>query len=181
MHQQLIAGLRWVAALAGMAMLAAACSNSTPSASSGASSAADLSVALAKYVQCMHTHGERGVYLSRAPASPNPGTTLLIFHGFVIQGADQNSAQFGTAMKACQHLLAHGTPPSAAELHREFIQGVKAAQCMRSRGYPTWPDPTEQNGYNMQPAPPGGIDTNSPQFQAASKACGVFLPSGGGG
>lgn len=184
MQQQLVAGLRWTAALAGMAILAvlaAACSSGAPSASSGASSPPDLSVALAKLVQCLHTHGERGVYLSHAPASPDPGTTLLIFHGFAIQGANPGSAQFAPAMQACQHLLPHGTPPDAAELHQQFIQGVKAAQCMRSHGYPTWPDPTQQDGHNMQPAPPAGIDTNSPQFQAAAKKCGVSLPPGGGG
>jgi hypothetical protein len=27
---------------------------------------------------------------------------------------------------------------------------------------------------------PTGIDMNSPQYQAAAKACGVSLPSGGG-
>ena len=85
----------------------------------------------------------------------------------------------GLAMKACRHLLPHGTPPSAAELHQAFIQGVKAAQCMRSHGYPTWPDPTDQYGYNTQPLPPANIDTSSPQFQAAAKACGVSLPLGG--
>ena len=50
---------------------------------------------------------------------------------------------------------------------------------MRSHGYPTWPDPTDQYGYNTQPLPPANIDTSSPQFQAAAKACGVSLPLGG--
>jgi hypothetical protein len=74
-----------------------------------------------KLVQCLHAHSERGVYLSHAAARPNPGSTLLIFHGFAIQGADSGSSQFGPAMQACQHLLPHGTPSTAAELHQEFI------------------------------------------------------------
>ena len=180
MQQQFVAGLRGLAGLAGIALLAAAWSSGSPSARSGASPSADLSAALGKLVQCLHAHGERGVYLSHAPASPNPGSTLLIFHGFAIQGADPGSAQFGPAMQACQHLLPHGTPPSAAELHQEFIQGLKAARCMRSHGYPTWPDPTDQYGYNTQLLPPANIDTSSRQLQAAAKACGMFLPSGGG-
>ena len=182
--QQLVAGLRWTAALAGLAIvavLAAACGSGAPPAGSATSAAADVSVTLGKLVQCLHTHGERGVYLSHAPASPNPGSTLLIFHGFAVQGADPGSAQFAPAMQACQHLLPHGTPPSAAELHQAFLQGLKAARCMRSHGYPTWPDPTQQYGYNTQPLPPADIDTSSAQFQAAAKACGMFLPSGGGG
>jgi hypothetical protein len=140
-----------------------------------------VSVALGKLVQCLHTHGERGAYLSNAPASPNPDSTLIIFHGFAVQGADPGWTQFGTPMQACQHLLPHGTPPSAAELHHAFLQGLKAARCMRSHDYPTWPDPIEQYGYNTQPLPPANIDTSSAQFQATAKACGMFLPSGGGG
>ncbi len=178
--QQLVAALRWVALLAGSALLAAACSSGSPPASSGASATANLSVTLGKLVQCLHTHGERGVYLSHAPSSPDPGSTLIIFHGFAIQGADPGSAQFATAMKACQHLMPHGTPPDAAEQHQEFIQGVKAAQCMRAHGYPAWPDPSQQGPYNMQQLP-AGIDTNSSQFAAAARKCGVSLPPGGGG
>ena len=186
--QQLVARPRWaaamprIAALAGVAVLAAACGGGSPPAGSGASSPANLAVAMGKFVQCMHAHGEGGIYLSHVPASPPPpGSTLIVFHGFAIQGADQNSAQFPAAMKTCQQLLPHGTPPGAAELHQEFIQGVKSAQCMRSHGYPSWPDPMQRSGYNMQPLPPASIDTSSPQFQAAARKCGVSLPPGGGG
>jgi len=173
---QRVTGLRWLAALAGIAVLAAACSSGTTAAGPGASSAPNLAVALSKFVQCMHRHGEPGIYLSRAPGRPTPGTTLIVFHGFAVQGADQNSAQFPAAMQACRNLLPHGSPPSAAQQHQEFIKGVRAAQCMRSHGYPTWPDPSEQDGYNMQPVPPANIDTSSPRFQAAAKACGMSLP-----
>jgi hypothetical protein len=178
--QQLVAGLRWVAALAGTALLAAACSSGSPSASPGGSSATDLSVALSRFVQCMHTHGEHSIYLSHAPSSPTPGSTLIIFHGFAIQGADPGSPQFGMAMKACQQLMPHGTPPDAAEQRQAFIKALQATRCMRAHGYPAWPDPTEQGPYNMQ-AVPTGIDTNSPQFAAAAKTCGVSLPPGGAG
>ena len=182
MQRKLIAGIRYAAPLAGIALLAAACGGGTQPAGSGAGSPANLAAALGRLVQCMHTHGERGVYLSHVPGSPAPpGSTLILYHGFAIQGADQNSAQFPAAMTACRPLLPHGTPPSAAELHQAFIKGVKAAQCMRSHGYPTWPDPAAgPNAYNEQAVPPPGIDTNSPRFQAAAKACGVFLPPAGG-
>jgi hypothetical protein len=51
MQQHLVAGLRWVAALAGIAMLAAACSSASPPASSGTSPATDLSVAPGELVR----------------------------------------------------------------------------------------------------------------------------------
>jgi hypothetical protein len=181
MQQHLVAGLRWVAGLAGIAVLATACSSGAPPANSGATAAADLSVVLGKLVQCLHTHGERGVYLSHAPSSPDPRSTLIIIHGFAVEGADRGTPQFATAMQACQHLIPHGTPPSATELHQAFIKGVKATQCMRSHGYPTWPDPpTGPNAYYEQAVPPPGTDTSSPRFQAAAKTCGVALPGPGG-
>ena len=184
MQHKLTAGLRYAAplALAPLALaplLAAGCSSGAPPASPGASYATDPPVALARLVQCLHAHGQQGVYLSHRPANPQPGYTLIIYHGFAVQGADPSSAQFAAATQACHRLLPRGGPASGTEQHQEFLQGVKTAQCMRSHGYPTWPDPTSQNGGNAQ-AIPTGIDMNSPQYQAAAKACGVSLPPGGG-
>jgi hypothetical protein len=94
----------------------------------------------------------------------------------------------GVAALALARLLAtgcgSGAPPastgaSGTEQHQEFLQGVRAAQRMRSHGYPTWPDPTDQNGSNAQPIP-AGIGMNSPQYQTAARTCGVSLPPGGG-
>jgi len=165
-----------VALLALTALLATACSSGAPGASSGASYTTDPSAALARLVRCLHTHGQQGVYLSHRPANPKPGDTLIIYHGYAVQGADPGSAGLAAATQACHHLLlALGTPASGAQQHQEFLRGVKAAQCMRSHGYPTWPDPTSQNGGDAQ-AIPTGIDMNSPRYQAAAKACGVSLP-----
>jgi hypothetical protein len=164
------------AALAGIALLAAAC-GSRP-ADPGASTPANFAQALGRYAHCMRTHGEPGTYITRAPASPAPGVTLLIFHGFAVNGVNTSSPQFGPAMNACQHLLPHGTPPDAAQQHQAFVQALKTARCMRAHGYPDWPDPQAGPGYNFQARPPSSIDTSSPQFQAAGRACGVSLPSG---
>jgi hypothetical protein len=179
MQHKLTAGLRYAAALALTALLATGCSGGAPPASAGASYTTDPSVALARLVRCLHAHGQPSVYLSHRPASPEPGYTLIIYHGYAVQGADPSSAQFAAATQACHHLPPPGVPASGTEQHQEFLQGVRAARCMRSHGYPAWPDPTSQNGSNAQ-AIPTGIDMNSPQYQAAAKACGVSLPSGGG-
>jgi hypothetical protein len=179
MQQQLVARLRYAAGLALAALLAAGCSSGASPAGSGASYSTDPSVALARLVQCLHAHGEQGIYLSHRPANPQPGDTLIFYHGFAVQGADPGSARFAAATKACHHLLPQGSPAGGPEQHQEFLQGVKAAQCMRSHGYPAWPDPTDQNGTNTQVIP-SGIDMNSPQYQTAARACGVSPPSGGG-
>jgi hypothetical protein len=58
---------------------------------------------------------------------------------------------------------------------------LKAAQCMRSHGVPNFPDPTESNGGQAIGFHVSGIDPNSPQFQAAQKACRSLSPLLGGG
>jgi hypothetical protein len=175
-------GLRVVvlaAVLAGTVVAAAACGGGSDPADSGASSPPGLAQALDAYAHCMHGHGLPGLYITRAPSSPNPGTTAMIFHGFAIEGASPSSPGFGPAQTACQHLLRHGTPPTGAELHQQFLSAVKSARCMRSHGYPDWPDPRVVNGEVGIGFPSSGVDFNSPQVQSAAKACGQPLPPSG--
>ena len=152
MQHQLVAA---TAGLALTAVLATACGQGP--AGTGSSPPATLAQQLDRFVQCMDGHGQPGLYLTQAPASPNPGRTLVVFHGFAINGASTGSPQFQPAMQACQHLLPHGTPPTAAELRQQYLRSLKAARCMRSHGYPAWPDPIEQDGHNMIPVPPAGV------------------------
>jgi len=103
----------------------------------------------------------------------------MIFHGFAIEGADPSSPGFQPAQSACQHWLPRGTPPTGPELHQQFLSAVRSARCMRSHGYPDWPDPQVLNGRVGIGFPSSGIDVNSPQFQSAAKACGQPVPSSG--
>ncbi len=102
---------------------------------------------------------------------------VLSFLGYEVTGVNPQSPQFQSAMNSCRHVLGIH-PPSQAVQHRQFVQSLKAAACMRSHGYPDWPDPsTGPNGQGiMVPGPPADVDVNSPQFQAAAKACGEGLP-----
>jgi hypothetical protein len=51
------------------------------------------------------------------------------------------------------------------------------AQCMRSHGVPSFPDPvaTPSGGYGFRTQ---GVDPNSSAFQSASKACNALVPGG---
>jgi hypothetical protein len=52
--------------------------------------------------------------------------------------------------------------------------------CMRSHGVPKFPDPKPSSGGMQLTIGPGvGIDPESPQFQAADKACKKLMPGGG--
>jgi hypothetical protein len=135
-----------------------------------------------KYSECMRSHG--------VPNFPDPGSNGAI----QIQGGpnssnglNPNSAQFQAASKTCQHLLPNGGKITPAQQQQMLSQALKFSECMRSHGVPNFPDPTTSGGgVGIKIGGPGsGIDPNSPQFQAAQKACGSLLPgrptSGGPG
>ena len=57
-----------------------------------------------------------------------------------------------------------------------FDQLLRFSECMRAHGEPTFPDPVQHgNGVGLQLK---GINPNSPQFQAAQKACAAYAPPG---
>jgi hypothetical protein len=156
------------AIMAGTAVLAVACGGGSSSAGSGTSQGQASLQAMAVFAQCMHSHGEPNLYISGAGRnSASPGGVVEV-RGYTVAGADPNSPQFAAAMNACAHVL----PPSVGTAPLQVPRGeLKFAACMRTHGYPTYPDPKVQNGQEWQQLP-AGVDPSSPQFQAAQKACG---------
>lgn len=55
---------------------------------------------------------------------------------------------------------------------QQLDQDLKFAACMQAHGFPSYPEPDVQNGQLIQKPLPSSIDTSSPQFEAALKACG---------
>jgi hypothetical protein len=166
------------AVLAGAALLAAACGGS--SSTSGSSTAAQIPTlqsmttrALA-YAQCIRSHG--------IPNFPDP-TVQDNAHekgvGFSVPGSLSNSPQYKAAAKACQKKTGFGQP-NPAVLQAMMADALKFSACMRSHRITNYPDPVENgHGIQMGPGPNSGIDTSSPQFKAAQKACVYLLPNGG--
>ena len=85
------------------------------------------------------------------------------------------SPQLQAAQKACQKLLPGGGPKplSPAQEAQARKSALALAACMRTHGYPNFPDPTSQGVLDLT-----GIDPNSSQFQTAMQACSSH---GGGG
>ena len=54
---------------------------------------------------------------------------------------------------------------------------LRAAACMRSHGFPDFPDPTFQNN-NVQTDIPSSINQDSPQFRSAATTCTKLIPAG---
>jgi hypothetical protein len=86
-------------------------------------------------------------------------------------------AQLSTGHSNTSGSAESGGPPAES---RASAQGkiVAYAQCMRSHGVSSFPEPVEGR---IRIVPSSGIDPGSAQFQAADGACRSLLPGGGKG
>jgi hypothetical protein len=158
-------------ALAGTVLLAAACSGGGSYPAAPATPGPDSVQRLDRFAQCMRSHGEPDFYFANPQSTPNPSATVLSILGQRVIGIDPRTAQFASAMKSCKHLLPGGGGQPISQ--KQLNSLVKEAECMRAHGFPDYPDPERapDGGVDEQPLP-SDIDTSSPQFQAAEKACG---------
>jgi hypothetical protein len=159
------------AAVAGAAVLTAACSSgpgsiavagATPAASSAAAQGGPLA-----FATCMRTHGE--------PNFPDPNSD----GGFSItpaSGIDMNSTTYLNARKTCSSLLHGGTSGNSVS-PQLLAKEIKFAQCMRTHGIPDFPDPNSDGGFSGQ----SSINPQSPTFQNAQSTCSAAAGLSGGG
>jgi hypothetical protein len=134
-----------------------------------------------RFADCMRSHG--------VPNFPDPGA------GGGVQinsssGINPQSPAFQAAQKACAKLLPFGGPGRHGASESQKLAMLHLAQCMRSHGFSTFPDPVASP---PKPAPGLGIAfgspgsfiavpqslIQSPGFQQAAAACG--FPGGGPG
>jgi len=185
-----VAGCGGSSSSPGVAHLGSGTSSSADPASGGSSSPESESSASAQqkviaFSHCMRTHGE--------PEFPEPSEGRLLIHrsdhNGHVTGVNPQSAQFQAASKACAKLSPKGgKPPSPAEQAKLQERALKLSQCMRTHGVPNFPDPEfSHSGGGVgiriggEKSGPSGIDPNSPQFQAAQKACQSIMPAPKGG
>ena len=156
-----------LAGLLGLSLLVSACGGSpgshvaqlgsvaatTQSSGSSTSPGSAQQSALA-FSRCMRSHG--------VPNFPDPSAQGN-FPSFDTGVPKQTSV---AANDDCKHLLPSGGTGTPQERREKFAFALKVAQCLRAHGVPNFPDPTASG----QQVPPG-IDTQSPQFQAAETAC----------
>jgi hypothetical protein len=159
---------RGIAALTLAVALAACGSSGKPGVGSG-SSAHSGAIALAS---CMRAHG--------VPNFPDPpaGGAGVNLGG---TGIDPQSPAFKSAQQTCGRLGGKGGAGEVEATESEFVAALTFSKCMRSHGYPGFPDPTHFD------APPGPIlivgpglffrvsqnfDPNAPAVQRAVSACG---------
>jgi len=156
------------AALGGTALLAAACGGGSHAGPS-ASPARGTTQQMVAFAQCLRGHGEPDAYLGKSSSAADAPNSAVHIRGYNITGTTPGTAQFASAMKACHHLIPFAPPQPMTEQQKDHE--LKFAACMRSHGYPGYPDPQFQNGGMVEQPLPSSIDTASPRFQAAEKTC----------
>lgn len=144
-----------------------------PSAAQQATAVGPSATALA-FVNCMRTHG--------VPDMPDPvisrGGTHINVHISLNPGSDPNSPQFTAAIKACKHLLPNkGVSKALTVTPGDQADYLKAVACMRTHGFPDFPDPVFQNN-NVSFFSRSPIDTNSLQYKRALAICDKLIPAG---
>ena len=94
---------------------------------------------------------------------------------------ETSSPNFQTAQKACNAILPSGSNqnngPSPAQQQKRTREFVAFAQCLRTHGYPRFPDPDAQGELNPQAIASSGVNVHAPGFFPVAKNC---LPALGG-
>jgi hypothetical protein len=149
------------AAVAGIASLVAACGGGGSSATAGSTV---YQSALA-YAECMRSHGY--------PQFPDPDS-LGNFLSSPAHPIDVFATQYVRGNQECQHLLPNGGAELPPQLRQQMTEALKMSACVRSHGYPGFPDPTIQGG-GVSIVTKGGElppeTLQSPVFQSAVQAC----------
>jgi hypothetical protein len=163
-----------VVTVAAFALLAAGCGGgSSPGAASVASSTTPATArtqngALA-FARCMRSHG--------LPKWPDPTNSGVFDKSKLLQTGYSESQVRAVEDGPCNHLLggaSHQGPTITAADRADYL---KAAACMRSHGFPDFPDPTFANN-NVQTNIPSSIDQDSSQFRNAATICTKLIPAG---
>ena len=161
----------------------AACGSSTHSSGAGGSgtstagastgtAAATGNSKLVKYADCMRSHG--------VPNFPDPEDG-----GYPLRtsGINMQSPAFQSARKACAKLQPGGSKEPAPITGAQVSQMAKKARCIRTHGFPNFPDPTLASGGHLFTDNPGaGWNPEAPAAITARKACanvGIAIPGWG--
>jgi hypothetical protein len=116
------------------------------------------------FAQCMRAHS--------VPKWPDPDISGVFDKTKITtQQLGVSSTALQAAQDACQHLL---PPASITQQRLNAAQALQFAQCVRSHGVPSFPDP-DSTGRIPDPASVG-VDQGSPQFQAANDSCAPYRP-----
>ena len=167
-----------VGAIAALSLIAAGCGGGSPRVASVTPSTTAATTTTqygaVAFSRCMRSHGELNF--------PDPDSSG-VFDGSKLKqlgasGRLRSVSQLRAAQSECNHLLPNGVP-----LARQTVtlaeQGdyLRAAACMRSHGFPEFPDPAFHNN-TVSVNIPSSINPTSAQFKSAATTCARLIPRG---
>jgi hypothetical protein len=163
---KLTSRLPLVAAALAAATVLTACGSSSPtsSGSDGPPTQAQLQREqrdAVRFADCMRSHG--------VPNFPDPTTSPHAFKSAL----STNSPAVQSAATACQHLLPNGGRPnqSPARSQAQVAAMLAFARCIRSHGFPNFPDPTGAGELTREMIASAGINLHQPAVIQAGDAC----------
>lgn len=137
--------------------------NSDPAASSGSNPPSSAYTKALAFAKCMRSHG--------LPNYPDPNSK-----GQFVQtggnGPNVSGSILSAAQSACQSLMPSSMQISSGQRQQMSADALKFAECMRSHGVPSEPDP----GAGGEVLLPKGTNPNAPTFQNAERACQSLMP-----
>lgn len=117
-----------------------------------------------RFSDCMRSHG--------VPTFPDPTTSP---HGFkqALDPSVAHSPAFQSAYTACGHLLPGGGKPnpSPSASQAQVAAALAFARCIRSHGFPRFPDPSSSGDLSHQMLANAGIDIHQPAVLGAADSC----------
>lgn len=159
------------AALAAAAVISACGSSShnSPGSPSSSGSRVRLTYAQAQqdavnFAACVRSHG--------VPNFPDPASPREFKESLGPSSPEARSPAFQAAATACHNLLPSGPPsPSAPHTQAQIAAMVAFAGCMRSHGFPSFPDPTSTGSVTHEMLAEAGIDVHQPAAVRTADGC----------
>ena len=116
-----------------------------------------------RFAQCMRSHG--------LPNFPDPTSPQEFKQS--IGASSEGSPVSRSAETACMHVLPGGGPPSQSPAQRQAqtVAALAFARCLRSHGFPNFPDPTSSGQITHEMLANAGINIHQPALLQAADAC----------
>jgi len=157
-----ISRCRWVPAIIAIAVMIVGCGSSSKSGSATVSSntgtPGNRLAQAVRFSDCMRSHGVSNF--------PDPGQPKD-----VLTKSEVNSPKFQAAQNTCVRLAPPPQPESAATQRARRTAALAFAQCVRSHGFPSFPDPTPTGQLTPEMAAAAGINLHQPAVLRAGYAC----------
>jgi hypothetical protein len=146
-------------AVAVVSLLAAGCGGGSPRSTTAALRTQTGALAFAT---CIRSHG-----LSNWP---DPNSSGVFDKSKLLRLGYSESRVRSIEMSACNHFLP-APQETAPRRNTRFAAMLAFTNCMRARGFPNFPDPTDQGELTPQMVTAAGIDLHQPKLLNAGLAC----------